>query len=154
MMMSLLQWSAWLMLMACGLWAGVILTFQVERINLWAQMPIEQFAVDFRRSLFRVDPLQPILAALASIAGGYFAWFSLGTPRLLAWVSVALMVFVVVAAIVIAEPINSRFRDLPEGQLPDGAERYRIAWRRFHTARTIFTLAAFACCAEAVVASA
>lgn len=142
------------MLMACGLWAGVILTFQVERINLWAQMPIEQFAVDFRRSLFRVDPLQPILAALASIAGGCFAWFSLGTPRLLAWVSVALMVFVVVASIVIAEPINSRFRDLPEGQLPDGAERYRIAWRRFHTARTIFTLAAFACCAEAVVASA
>jgi uncharacterized membrane protein len=154
MMMTLLQWSAWLMLMACGLWAGVILTFQVERINLWARMPIEQFAVDFRRSLFRVDPLQPILAALASIVGGYFAWFSLGTPRLLAWVGVALMVFVVVASIVIAEPINSRFRDLPEGQLPDGAERYRIAWRRFHTARTIFTLAAFACCAGAVVASA
>jgi hypothetical protein len=94
MMMTLLQWSAWLMLMACGLWAGVILTFQVERINLWARMPIEQFAVDFRRSLFRVDPLQPILAALASIAGGYFAWFSLGMPRLLAWVGVALMVFV------------------------------------------------------------
>jgi hypothetical protein len=90
--MTLLQWSAWLMLMACGLWSGVILTFQVERINLWAQMPIEQYAVDFRRSLFRVDPMQPILAALACISGGYFAWFSLGTPRLLAWVGVGLMV--------------------------------------------------------------
>lgn len=153
-MLTLLQWSAWLMIMACGLWAGVILTFQVERINLWARMPIEQFVVDFRRSLFRVDPLQPILAALASIAGGYFAWFSLGTPSLLAWIGVALMVFVVVASIIIAEPINSRFRDLPEGQLPDGAERYRIAWRRFHTARTIFTLAALGCCAGAVVAAA
>jgi hypothetical protein len=151
--MTLLQWSAWLMLMACGLWSGVILTFQVERINLWAQMPIEQSAVDFRRSLFRVDPMQPILAALACISGGYFAWFSLGTPRLLAWVGVVLMVVIVIASIVIAEPINSRFRRLPEGQLPDGAERYRIAWRRFHTARTIFTLAAFACCAGAVASA-
>ena len=153
-MMTLVQWSAWLMVICCGLFAGVILTFQVERINLWARMPIEQFAVDFRRSLFRVDPMQPILGALASIAGGYFAWFNLGAPRLLAWVGVALIVFVVIASIVIAEPINSRFRDLPEGQVPDGAERYRIAWRRFHTARTMFTLVAFACCAGAVVASA
>ena len=153
-MMTLVQWSAWLMVICCGLFAGVILTFQVERINLWARMPIEQFAVDFRRSVLRVDPMQPILGALACIGGGYFAWFSLGTPRLLAWVGVALLVVIVVASIVIAEPINSRFRRLPEGQLPDGAERYRIAWRRFHTARTIFTLAAFACCAGAVAASA
>ena len=153
-MTTLVQWSAWLMVICCGLFAGVILTFQVERINLWARMPIEQFAVDFRRSVLRVDPMQPILAALACIGGGYFAWFSLGTPRLLAWVGVALLVVIVVASIVIAEPINSRFRRLPEGQVPDGAARYRIAWRRFHTARAIFTMVAFACCAGAVVASA
>ena len=152
--MTALQWSAWFMLIFCGLWAGVILTFQVERISLWTQMPIEQYAVDFRRSLFRVDPMQPILAVLACITGGYFAWFSFGMPRLLAWVSVALMIVVVVASIVIAEPINSRFRRLPEGQIPDGAERDRVAWRRFHTIRTIFTMAAFACCAGAAVAPA
>jgi membrane protein YdbS with pleckstrin-like domain len=52
---------------------------------------------------------------LACISGGYFAWFSLGTPRLLAWVGVALMVVIVIASIVIAAPINSRFRRLPEG---------------------------------------
>jgi hypothetical protein len=70
--MTLLQWSAWLMLMACGLWSGVILTFQVERINLWAQMPIEQYAVDFRRSLFRVDPMQPILGNCSPRPGQHF----------------------------------------------------------------------------------
>ena len=97
------------MLIFCGRWAGVILTFQVERINLWARMPIEQFAVDFRRSLFRVDPMQPILAVVACIAGGYFASFSLGTPRLLAWAGVVLMVAVVIGSIVIAEPITLVF---------------------------------------------
>jgi uncharacterized membrane protein len=149
--MTALQWSAWSMLMLCGLWSGVILTFQVERINLWARMPIEQYAVDFRRSLFRVDPMQPILGVLACIAAAYFGWLTPGTPRLLAWAGVVLMVVVIVGSIVIAEPINSRFRRLPEGQIPDGAEGYRIAWRRFHTARTIVTLAAFACCSGAAV---
>ena len=153
-MTTLVQWSAWLMVICCGLFAGVILTFQVERINLWARMPIEQFAVDFRRSVLRVDPMQPILGAVTCIGGAYFAWSSLGTPRLLAWLGVALVVVIVIASIVIAEPINSRFRRLPEGQVPDGAAGYRTAWRRFHTARTIFTMVAFACCAGAVVASA
>lgn len=150
--MTAMQWSAWSMLMLCGLWSGVILTFQVERINLWARMPIQQYAVDFRRSLFRVDPMQPILGGLACIAGGYFGWLASGTPRLLAGAGVVLMAVVIVGSIVIAEPINSRFRRLPEGQIPDGAEDYRIMWRRFHTARTIVTLAAFACCAWAAVA--
>src|SRR3954453_20693267 len=78
--MTASQWTAWSMLMLCGLGSGVILTFQVERINLWARMPIEQYAVDFRRSLFRVDPMQPILGVLACIAAAYFGWLTPGTP--------------------------------------------------------------------------
>jgi hypothetical protein len=31
----------------------------------------------------------------------------------------------VVASITIAEPINSKFRRLPEGQMPERAEHYR-----------------------------
>lgn len=140
------------MLMLCGLWSGVILTYEVERTNLWSRMPVEQYAVDFRRSLFRVDPMQPILGALSGIAGSCFAWFSIGSARSLAWTGVALVVLVVVGSVVIAEPINSRFRRLPEGQVPDGAERHRQVWQRFHTIRTIVTLAAFASLSGAAVA--
>lgn len=57
---------------------------------------------------------------------------------------------IIVASIVIAEPINSKFRRLPEGHAPDAAEQLRTTWRRFHLARTITGLAALACLAGAV----
>src|SRR6516225_3150567 len=59
--MTVTQVSAWIMLVSCGLWAGGIFIFAVERTNLRRRMPIDQYAVDFRRSLFRVDPMMPIL---------------------------------------------------------------------------------------------
>ena len=62
--MTVTQISAWIMLVSCGLWAGGILIFAVERTNLWRRMPIDQYAVDFRRSLFRVDPMMPILGVI------------------------------------------------------------------------------------------
>ena len=63
--MTITQISAWIMLVSCGLWAGGILIFAVERTNLWRRMPIDQYVVDFRRSLFRVDPMMPILGVIA-----------------------------------------------------------------------------------------
>jgi hypothetical protein len=54
--MTSTQISAWLTLFFGGLWAGGILIFAVERTNLWQRMPIDQYEVDFRRSLFRADP--------------------------------------------------------------------------------------------------
>lgn len=149
--MTLVQWSAGAMVVICGLFTGVILTFQVERVNLWARMPIEQYAVDFRRSLFRVDPMQPILGVLACLAGGYFAWTAPETPRLLAWWGVGLILVVIVGSILIAEPINTKFRRLAEGQVPAGADGYRVSWRRFHAARTLVALAALACVSAAAV---
>src|SRR6478752_3590359 len=109
--------SAWIMLISCGLWAGGILIFAVERTNLWRRMPLDQYAIDFRRSLFRVDPMMPILGVMAGIATGVFAAGSLGSARLLAWAAVAFIAIVVLGSIAIAEPINSRFRRLPEGQI-------------------------------------
>lgn len=150
--MNYLQISAWLMLVFSGLWAGVILVFAVERTNLWARMPIEQFAVDFRRSLYRVDPMQPILAVIAGVAAIYFALNSVGTSSLLAWSGLGLIVLVVVGSIAIAEPMNSKFRRLPEGQIPADAERHRVDWRRFHAARNLVSLAAFCLLAAAAVA--
>src|SRR6516165_10639978 len=70
-----------------------------------------------------------------------------------AWAGIGFIVLVVVASITIAEPINSKFRRLPEGQMPERAEHYRTLWRRFHAARNLAALAALACLAAAAVAS-
>jgi hypothetical protein len=52
---------------------------------------------------------------------------------------------IVVTSITLAEPINSKFRRLPEGQAPDRVEQLRIIWCRFHRARTVVALGALAC---------
>jgi hypothetical protein len=58
-------------------------------------------------------------------------------------------VLVIIGSIAIAEPINSRFRRLPEGVAPSQAEGDRTAWRRFHIIRIVAALAAFATLAAA-----
>jgi anthrone oxygenase-like protein len=149
--MTITQISAWIMLVFCGLWAGGILIFAVERTNLWRRMPIDQYAIDFRRSLFRVDPMMPILGVIAGAATTIFAMHRSGAARDLAWTGLGFIVLVVMASITIAEPINSKFRRLPEGQTPQRAEHYRTLWRRFHALRNLAALAALACLAAAAV---
>jgi len=97
--MTIGQISAWIMLVSCGLWAGGILIFAVERTNLWRRMPIDQYAVDFRRSLFRVDPMMPILGVIAGAAATIFALQRSGAARDLAWAGLGFIVLVVVASI-------------------------------------------------------
>jgi len=149
--MTITQISAWMMLVSCGLWAGGILIFAVERTNLWRRMPIDQYAVDFRRSLLRVDPMMPILGVIAGAAATIFALQGDGAARGLAWAGLGFIVLVVVASVTIAEPINSKFRRLPEGKVPQRAEHYRTLWRRFHAARNLAALAALTCLAAAAV---
>lgn len=149
--MTLAQLGSWLMLASGGLFAGGILVVAVERTSLWRRMPVEQYAVDFRRSLARVDPMLPILGALSCAGALLFALNSGGRPATLTWVAVALLGVIIVSSLVVAEPINSRFRRLPEGDAPDGAERLRTVWRRFHYGRTLLGLAAFACIVGAAV---
>jgi hypothetical protein len=149
--MTITQISAWIMLVSCGLWTGGVLIFAVERTNLWRRMPIDQYAVDFRRSLFRVDPMMPILGVIARAAATIFAIQRSGAAGNLAWVGLGFIVLVVVASIAIAEPINSKFRRLPEGQVPQRADHYRTLWRRFHAVRNLAALAALAFLAAAVV---
>jgi Domain of unknown function (DUF1772) len=150
--MTTVQVSAWTMLVFCGLWTGGILIFAVERTNLWHRMPVEQYAVDFRRSLFRVDPLMPILGVITTVAAAVFASHSGDIARTLAWTGVILVALVIVGSITIAEPINSKFRRQPEGQAPELAEHYRVVWRRFHAWRTVVALGALGCLAAAAVA--
>ncbi|WP_431237765.1 anthrone oxygenase family protein [Mycolicibacterium aichiense] len=148
--MSLIQVTAWLSIFFGGLFSGAILIVAVERVNLWQRMPIEQYVVDFRRALYRLDPLIPIMGVLSGVSAVVFALNADNHSAVFAWIGVALIVVIMVASIFLAEPMNSKFRRLPEGQAPEGAEQLRIAWRRFHWARTVVALAALASLAVAV----
>jgi hypothetical protein len=138
------------MLIPGAVFAGVIVTYAVERTNLWRRMPLEQYAVDFRRSLYRVDPMQPILLVVCAGGAVAFALAASGTARALAWVGVAQLAVVLVASLVVAEPMNSKFRRLTEGSVPPDAENLRDAWRRFHALRTVVALGALSCLVIAV----
>jgi hypothetical protein len=142
--------GSWLMLASGGLFAGGILIVAVERTNLWRRMPVEQYAADFRRSLRRVDPLLPILGGIHGVGALLFALNTSGRGALMTWIATALIGVIIVGSLIVAEPINTRFRRVPEGHPPDGAERMRIIWRRFHYGRTVLGIAAFACVVDAV----
>ena len=92
-----------------GLFTGVIWTVAVERVNLWRRMPVEQYVVDFQRSVRRVDPLQPIMGTVCAVGAVVFAINSQGRPATLAWIAVGLIAVIMVASFVIAEPMNFRF---------------------------------------------
>ncbi|WP_113705129.1 DUF1772 domain-containing protein [Nonomuraea lactucae] len=149
--MTYLALGALVMLVCGGLWAGVVLAVAVERVAIWGRMSLDQYAVDFRRSIYRLDPMQPIMAVAACAGAVLFALQSSGNPRVLAWTGTGLIALVIVTSTTIAEPVNSKFRRLPEGTVPEGAAHYRRKWRRFHLFRTAITLAAFACLAMATV---
>ncbi len=148
--MTLAQIGSWLMLAAGGLFAGGILVVAVERTSLWRRMPAQQYAVDFRRSLARVDPMLPILGAASGVGALLFAMNSSGRAAALTWVAVGLFGVIIVSSLIVAEPINARFRRRPEGDPPDGVERLRVTWRRFHYGRTLLGIAAFGCVVGAV----
>jgi hypothetical protein len=142
--------SAWLMIAAGGLYSGAILIYAVDRVHLWRRMPVDQYVVDFRRSLYRADPLIPIIGILSALGAVVFALNSAGRAAVLAWIGFALIALIMVASITLAEPMNSKFRRLPEGQAPDRVEQLRITWCRFHWARTVVALASLACLAAAI----
>ena len=89
--MTLSHASAWLMVAFAGLFSGGILIVAVERVNLWRRMPVDQYVVDFRRSLYRLDPMMPILGTLAALGAVVYALNTGGRAAVLAWVGVALI---------------------------------------------------------------
>lgn len=143
--------GAWLMLVAGGMFVGGITIVAVERVNQWQRMPVEQYAVDFRRTLYRLDPLLPILGALS--AGGAAVYGSAvgGRAAVSAVTGIGAVVVIIVGSILIAEPMNSKFRRLPEGGVPADAERIRLRWRRFHYVRTVVAVLALASFATAAI---
>ncbi|MBV8789784.1 MAG: DUF1772 domain-containing protein [Mycobacterium sp.] len=149
--MTTTQLAAWVMLAFGGLYSGAILIYAVDRVHVWRQMPVDQYVVDFRRSLYRADPLIPIMGVLSALGAVVFALNSDSRAAVLAWIGFALIAVIMVASITLAEPVNSQFRRLPEGMAPDRVEQLRITWCTFHRARTVVALGALACLAAASV---
>lgn len=149
--MNSLQISAWIMLMFTAMWAGGILMYRVDRVEVWKRMTVLEYAVDFRRSLFQVDPMMPIFNIIAALATIYFALHQSGDPKFYAWLGLAGQIAVVGGSVTLGEPVNSKFRRLPEGQPPERAEHWRVYWRRFHTVRTIVAVSTMGVVALAVI---
>jgi hypothetical protein len=150
--MTILAISAWFMLVFCGLWSGGILFVAFARTVIWRQMSIDEYSVDFRRSLYRLGPMLSILGLITAISAGSFAYHSSGTARNLALAGVTGFVLIVVASIVVAAPIESQFRRVAEGRTPPRADFYRHIWRRFHVARTVLALLTYGSIVAAAIA--
>ena len=141
--MTLIERAATLiMLVPAAIWTGIVVIYAVERVNLWARMPLDQFVVDFRRSVHRADPLQPILAIVSLIGTVIFALTAGGFASLFAWIGAGLIAAVIAMSIALPERINSQFRSRDEGEAPPNAELLRTQWRTLHWIRTGPTVAA------------
>ena len=125
-----------IMLAAGGLFTGGLVWYAWERVWIWRRLSLDQFAVDFRRSVRRADPAMPIFLVVCGAAAGAFASLVEGGARTLALLGVGFLGVILVSSILVAEPINSQFRRRAEGAVPPGAERLRSVWRRFHLVRT------------------
>ena len=139
-----------IMLGAGGLFAGGLVWYAWERVWIWRRLSLPEFAVDFRRSLRKADPAMPILLVICAGAAGVFSSLTEGGARTLALAGIGLLVVILVGSIILAEPINSRFRRRPEGVVPPQAEQLRRRWRIFHLIRTGLGMAALACLITAV----
>ncbi|WP_374946062.1 DUF1772 domain-containing protein [Agreia sp.] len=135
--------AALVMLTSSGIWTGIVICYAIERVDLWHRMPIEQYVVDFRRSVYRVDPLQPILALIAISASAVFALGVGGVASVVAWIGATLIGSVIVFSIALPERINSQFRRRQEGVAPPDVESLRARWRLYHYIRSVPTLGAF-----------
>jgi Domain of unknown function (DUF1772) len=149
-MSAALRLSTLVMLGAGGLFTGGVVWYAWERVWIWRRLPLAAYAVDFRRSVRKADPALPILLVVSAVGAGAFASLTDGAGRTLALAGIALLAVILVSSIIVAEPINSQFRRLPEGTVPPDAEALRRRWRRFHLVRTALAVAAFTALVTAV----
>ena len=138
------------MLGAGGLFTGGAVWYAWERVWIWRRLTLPEYAVDFRRSLRKADPAMPILLLICGTAAGAFASLTDGAARMLALGGILLLAAILVGSIILAEPVNRKFRRRPEGIVPPDGERLRKLWRRFHLVRTGLAVAALACLITAV----
>ncbi len=124
------------LLVLSGIWTGGIATIAWERIPIWRRMTPLERAVDFRRTLYRMDPTMPILAVAIVVLGIASALQHDGAARTLTWAAIGCVLLIVIGTTAILEPMNSKFRRLPEGTPPDNADAILATWGKLHIART------------------
>lgn len=144
--------GAILMVLAGGIAAGNMWCITVDRLSVWKRMTVVEYATDFRRLLKNVDPMMPILVALSLIGAVLVAVNTSGATSVLSWGVVGCDAVIIAASTVLAEPVNFKFRRLPEGTPPDRVEYYRTYWQWFHSLRTLVNVAAFVFAVSAVLA--
>jgi hypothetical protein len=124
-----------------GLWTGAITTIAWERIPVWRRLDPVPRAVDFRRSLYRMDPTMPIVAIAVLVLGVIYALGRDGNARTLAWLALGGVALIIVGSLLLLEPINSKFRRLPEGTPPPDAASLHARWARLHLTRAVVAIA-------------
>jgi hypothetical protein len=78
--MSALRLSTIAMLSAGGLFTGGVVWYAWERVWIWRRLALQEYAIDFRRSLRKADPALPILLIISGLAAGAFVYLTEG-PR-------------------------------------------------------------------------
>jgi hypothetical protein len=132
------------MLVPGGVFTGSAVFVAYERVPIWSRMDVATYAVDFRRSLRRADPTQPVLLVLTVMSSVAFAVAARGAARALALAGAGCLVAVLTASLTLGEPINSQFRRRAEGVVPPDVEGLRRTWARLHVARATVAVVAFA----------
>ena len=142
---------ATLMLVSSGVFTGVLCAFAVERIWIWDQLELRDYAIDFRRSMRRADILQPALLILTIVLAVVYATRVENSARTETIVALGCLFAILGASTIILVPLQKRFRNRTEGDVPPDAEAIRRKWRVGHLVRTALGMSAFALLVHAVV---
>ena len=102
------EFSAAIMLIAGGLFAGGSATFAWSRVPIWRRMPLPEFLTDFDETIRRTDIVQPALAVVAAVFGIVFGLTADGWARLLAVLGVAGFILILLASLAVLVPLQRR----------------------------------------------
>src|SRR5262245_66120627 len=119
------QLIATLMLVIDGVFTGILCAFSIERVWIWAELDLRDYAIDFRRSMRRADIVQPLFLILTIALAIWFTTRISGSAETQAFVAIALLVLILVGSVVVLVPWQKQFRDRPEGEVPPDAETIR-----------------------------
>ena len=140
-----------LMLVVNGIFTGILCAFSVERIWIWEQLDLRGYAVDFRRSVRRADLVQPALLVLTIALASAYATRVSSSSRTETIIGLACLVMILAGSTIVLVPLQKRFRNRPEGEIPADAEAIRRRWKIGHLVRTGLGIAAFVLLVHAVV---
>jgi len=141
-------WSI-LVLVSGGLFAGSAMAFAWDRVSAWRVMPLQQFMTDFGHTINRADRIQPALLLVAIVTGVGFGLTASGAARILALISAAGFLVVMLASLGILVPLQRRLLRATEEE-PGTIGGMQRQWFSGHFGRTALSVASFILAATAV----